>query len=219
MIHFEKTELIFSRFINEMCTFEPPIRSLKSIGTDLARAIFNGFASQITDLRLFLCALHLQKSDKRKLQQLVPKKGSDAINQILRDIYGCQYGSIMCGLADSKDPNDLNERIEKLKYKWEELCPGFYKWFVEKRKHRFESSVIESERQKSNIHGLFYNNGIESQHFKEKKEQCFEEGNIKMVIETMKTLIERQEDDEVRAIYSSGPYRQSKEFKRFEMTP
>ena len=82
MIHFEKTELIFSRFINEMCTFEPSIRSLKSIGTDLERAIFNGFASQITDLRLFLCALHLQKSDKRKLQQLVPKKRSEAINQI-----------------------------------------------------------------------------------------------------------------------------------------
>ena len=72
-------------------------------------------------------------------------------------------------MADSKDPNDLNERIEKLKYKWEELCPGFHEWFVEKRKHLFEWSVIESERQKSNIHGLFYNNGIESQHFKEKK--------------------------------------------------
>ena len=201
MIHFEKTELIFSHFINEMCTFEPPIRSLKSIGTDLERTIFNGCASQITDLRLFLCALHLQKSDKRKLQQLVPKKGSVAIDQILRDIYGCQYGSIEeYGLADSKDPSDLNERIEKLKDKWEELCPSFHKWFVEKRKH-------ERERQKSNIHGLFYNIGIESQHFKEKKEQCFEEGNIKMVIETMKTLIERQEDDEVRAIYASGPYR------------
>ena len=77
-----------------MCTFEPPIRSLKSIGTDLERAIFNDFASQITDLRLFLCALHLQKGDERKLQQLVPKKGSVAINQILRDTYGCQYGSI-----------------------------------------------------------------------------------------------------------------------------
>ena len=135
MIHFVKTELIFSRFINEMCTFEPSIRLLKSIGTDLERATFNGFASQITDLKLFLCALHLQKSDKRKLQQLVPKKGSEAINQILRDIYSCQYGSIKkYGLADSKDPNDLNERIEKLKYKWEELCPGFHKWFVEKRK-------------------------------------------------------------------------------------
>ena len=67
-----------------MCTFEPSIRSLKSIGTDLERAIFNGFASQITDHRLFLCALHLQKIDKRKLQQLVPKKGSETINQILR---------------------------------------------------------------------------------------------------------------------------------------
>ena len=164
MIHFEKTELIFSRFINEMCTFESSIRSLKSIGTDLERAIFTDFASHITDLRLFLYVPYIckKKSDKRKLQQLVPKKGTEAINQILRDIYGSikEYG-----LADSKD---LNERIEKLKYKWEELCPGFHKWFVEKRKHHFEWSVIESERRKSNIYGLFYNNGIESQHFKEK---------------------------------------------------
>ena len=202
MIHFDKTELKFSHFFNEMRHFEPSIRPLKSIGTYLERAIFNGFASQITDLRLFLCALHLQKSDKRKFQQLVPKTASEAITQILRDIYGCQYGSIKeYGLTDSKDPNDLNERIEKSKYIWEELCPGFHKWFVEKRKHLFESSVIESEGQKSNIHGVCYNNGIESQHIKEKKEQGFEEGNIKIVIETMKTLIEKEEDYEVRAIY------------------
>jgi len=43
IIHFEKTD------------FQPLIHGLKAIGTDIEKAIFNGFASQIKDLKLFLC--------------------------------------------------------------------------------------------------------------------------------------------------------------------
>ena len=38
-----------------MCSFQSKIKNLKKIGTDQEMAIYNGFASQISDLDLLLC--------------------------------------------------------------------------------------------------------------------------------------------------------------------
>ena len=62
----------------------------------------------------------------------------------------------------------------------------------------------------------FIINGIESQHFKEKNEQSFRKSDVEEVIETIKVMIERQQDDEIRALYSSGPYRLADAYKHFE---
>ena len=56
---------------------------------------------------------------------------------------------------------------------------------------------------------------MESQHFWEKNEQCFKKGNILEVISTLKSSVKRQEDDEIKAIYGSGPYYLSQLFKKF----
>ena len=121
------------------------------------------------------------------------------------------------GLADSKDANDLTARLESLRESWENLCPGFHKWFVSKRKAVFQNSVIECARKNTNVHGLFYNNSIECQHYLEKKEQSFRKGTVEDVIKTFKSLVERQQDEEVRAIYRSGPYRLSDCYQKFEV--
>ena len=113
IVHFEKDVFLFSRFASEMLTYQPAISNLKTIGTDLEKAIFNGFLSQIKDLKLLLCVFHLQQSDKRKLTELKPKGGSQAINTTLADIHGRQYNTMMeYELADSKDANDLTARLE-----------------------------------------------------------------------------------------------------------
>ena len=220
MIHFNKEEFTFSRFISEMCTYNPGIKELKVIGTDLEKAIFNGFASQIAGVKVLLCVLHLQKNDKAKLSELSPKGSTPSINRILADIYGRRYGTIKeLGLADSKDPMELSERLEKLKESWEKLCPGFYGWFVRNQKPLFEKSVIESARTNTNFQGLFYNNGIESQHFIEKKEQSFKKEDIAEVAETLKRIVERQQNDEIRRLYGSGPYHLAEPYKKFAIDP
>ena len=185
-----------------MCSFQPKIKNLKTIGTDQEMAIYNGFASQIPDLNLLLCVFHLQKSDERKTLQLNPQKGGS--RKINADIYGCQYGDVReYGLADSSDKEDLETRSRSLEERWELLCPGFYKWFNEKRKPIFESSVTESARKPTYVQGLYYNNIIEAQHVRQKIEQSFKAGTI---AGTLKTLIERQQNDEVRALDGSGSY-------------
>lgn len=54
-------------------------------------------------------------------------------------------------------------------------------------------------------------------HFKEKPEQRQKLESSLDVINTLEKMIERQQDDEVRAIYGSGPYKLSNEYNRFLM--
>ena len=199
LIHFQKDAFIFSRFASEMCSFQPNIRNLNAIGTDQDIAIYRGFATQIPDLKLLLCAYHLQKNDAQKIRELVRQKG--ALKNIICDIYGRNYGGVKeLGLVDSTDIDDFRIKLESLKSVWDNLCPGFHKWFSKNRASFFEQSVIESARTGTKVQGVYYNNSIESQHFWEKMEQSYKKGTVEEVISTLKKMVERQEDDEVRAI-------------------
>ena len=163
---------LFSRFASEMLTYQPAISNLKTIGTDLEKGILNDLLSQIKDLKLLLCVSHLQQNNKRKLTEINPKGGSQAINTILADSYGLHCSTMMeYERADSKDANDSAKRLELHRESRENLWPAFHKWFKSKRKPIFQNSVIERARKNTNVHGLFYNNSIECQHYLEKKEQ------------------------------------------------
>ena len=86
-----------------------------------------------------------------------------------------------------------------------------------KRKSIFQNSVIECARKNTNVHFLFYNSSIECHCYLENKEQSFRKGTVKNVIKTFKSLVERHQDEEVRTIYRSDPYRLSDRYKKFEV--
>ena len=214
IVLFEKNVFLFSHFAFEILTHQPAISNLKTIETDLGKAIFNGFLSEIKDLKLLLYGFHLQQNDERKLTELKPKGCSQIIDTVLADIYGRQYSTMIeYGLADSKDANNVATRLESLRESWKNLCLGFHKWLVNKRKVIFQNSITGCARKNTNVHGLFYNNSIECQHYLEKKEQSFRKGTLEDVIITFKSLVERQLNKEMRAIYKSGPYRLSDRYK------
>ena len=85
------------------------------------------------------------------------------------------------------------------------------------RKDLFKDKVIEEARQGSNVNGLYYNKNTESMHFKEKTEQCYRLLSSTDVIGTLRKIVERQEDDELRALYGNRPYKLSKEYCRFSV--
>ena len=119
-------------------------------------AIFNGFSSILPNLILLLCVYHLEQGDKQKIYSLVHQKG--AKQAIIADIYGCRYDGVQeHGLADSADPDDFHVKLENLQEEWDRLCPGFRKWFCEKRKPIFVQSVIETAGSGTAVQGLFYN--------------------------------------------------------------
>ena len=196
-----------------MCSFQPNIRNLNAIGTDQDMPIYRGFATQITDLKLLLCAYHLQKNDAQKMRELVCQKR--ALKNIIWDIYGHNYGGVKkLGLADSTNIDDFQIKLESLKSVWDNLCPGFHKWFSKNRASFFEQSMIESARTGIEVQGVYYNNSIETQRFREKMEQSFKKNCERRNFNIEKT-VDRQEDDKVRNIYGSGPYRLSTQYTKF----
>ena len=55
--------------------------------------------------------------------------------------------------------------------------------------------------------GPFYQNDVESQHFVEKVQQSFKKKSVRDAVLGLKTIIERRENEEVRAIHRAGSYR------------
>ena len=53
---------------------------------------------------------------------------------------------------------------------------------------------------------MFHQNDIESLHFIEKENQCFQKQSVVEAAQSLQGLIKRQENDKVRAIYGAGNY-------------
>ena len=93
------------------------------------------------------------------------------------------------------------QNYKSLQEEWDRLCPDFHKWFCKKRKPIFVQSVTETARSGTAVQGFFYNNNMEYQPFREKLEQSYKKGSLETVISTLRNYVERQENDEIRAIY------------------
>ena len=48
-------------------------------------------------------------------------------------------------------------------------------------------------------------------------EQSYKKGTVSDVISTLKKVVDRQEEDEVRAIYGPGPFHLSTQYAKFQM--
>ena len=222
MLHFTKDEETFRRFLLEMLGANPGLLNLHTIGTDMESAIFNGFHSILIKLFLLLCVRHLQERDEKAIEKLQSKlqtadkyKASNKQN-ILWDIYGKRTDDVFQqGLADAEDVDEFNAKLMSLKPRWDKLCTGFYNWFVSNRKKEFEQSVIKSARDGTNVRGLYYQNDIESKHAEQKRMQCFKKGTTIDVVNTMKELIKREDQQEVLALYGGDKYVLSSGYKQW----
>eukprot|EP00794_Sanderia_malayensis_P002387 gene2387-2747_t len=224
MFHFTKGPDSFSRLALELIAADPGLRNLKKVGVDMEEAIFSGFKHHIPDLKRLLCVRHLSSRDEEKLLKLLQvlkinqAQRNHAKSEIIKDIYGERKGNVYeYGLADSFDNEDFNVKLGSLEEKWGKLCPGFHEWFVRKRKAKLIESVIQSARTGTDTVGLYYQNDIESLHFVEKHNQSFGKLSTLEVISYMKKMHDRQDSDEIRAIYGAGRYVLSTEYKKFSV--
>ena len=222
MLHFTKDEEAFRRFCVELVSANPGIMNLRKVGVDMEAAIFNGFQSVITKLLQLYCARHLQERDQLAIDKCHQKskisddRKASYKKEIIWDIYGKRTNDTLeKGIAEASDSDLFNARLLSLQPRWDKLCPGFYNWFITHRKKEFIQSVIESAREGTNVCGLYYQNDIESQHAVEKRIQCFKMGSVLDAVSTIRTLITREENEEVLALYGSGNYVLSKPYKKW----
>lgn len=214
LLHMRKTPETFSRFATEFLLANSKLRNLTYLGTDLERALFQGFKHVLPDLKSLLCVKHMSDRDKKKLTQL----GAKGQKNFLADIYGINDGVVMeLGLASAEDEDDFKAKLDSLKENWEDLAPTFHDWFSRNRGKQFIESVIESAREGSGLDGLFYNNAIESLHSILKMETGNKKLGIIELISKVKVIIQRQRTEEVRAVYQSGKYRLANDYNQFQV--
>ena len=79
----------------------------------------------------------------------------------------------------------------------------------------FIESVIQSARDGTNIQGLYYQNDVESQHAVEKCIQHYKKEDVLVVINNLQRLSDRQDAEEVRALYGAGNYRLAESYRKF----
>ena len=151
LFHFTKDESTFTRFALEMIALDPEVINIKKIGSDMEKAIYNGVKAIIPSAGQLYCVRHLSQCDEKKLDKLLDKQKftssqrCSSKSSILKDIYGERKGSVYeYGLAEAQDFDDFNAKLVSLKEKWESLCPGFYAWFLKKRKVRKKCDCIST---------------------------------------------------------------------------
>ena len=73
LFQFTKDESISTRFALEMIALDPEITSIKKIGSDMEKAIYNGVKAIIPDSSQLYCVQHISQHDEKKLDILLNK--------------------------------------------------------------------------------------------------------------------------------------------------
>ena len=81
------------------------------------------------------------------------------------------------------------------------MCPEFFRWL--KKSEGYD------------VCGLYYQNDVESLHHVEKMNQNFEKKTVEEAIGNIQKLSDRQDSEEVRAIYGAGNYVLSAAYKQY----
>ena len=224
MLLFTKDKKTFGRVGLEILSASPKLKNISFIGVDLESAIFTRLKTVIPGLCRLICVRHLMKADESKLEDLLPKAGRNiadrklSLSEILKDIYGSKVANFYeYGIAEAIDPDDFNAKLESLEDRWEALSPGFHQWFVRNRKFLFLESVIQSKKLNSDSTGLYYQNDIESIHASEKRYQNFKKESIEVALSNIQKIIQRKENDKIRALYGANNYCLSPEYQKFHV--
>ena len=158
--HFTKDVTTFPQFALEI-KLHVITKDIRKVGVDLKKVIWLGLKQIFPISKPLYCVGQLQKRDKKKIEKLLSKTHSNAAekkkakSEIFNDLYGVREGGTYeNGLAESGNENDFLTKLNSLEKIWESLCPGFFEWFVLKRKQKFIESVIVSARYGTNLDGL-----------------------------------------------------------------
>ena len=183
------------------------------MGVDMESAIYLGFKNFIPSVNRLLSVRHWKQRDKKKLDKLLSRLKQNAAGDqqakfsILQDICGCRTGGFYeFGLVDAFSKEDFEVKRASLQEKWNWLCPEFFGWFKKKRSDFFVESVIQSARERSDVRGLYYQNDVESLHTLKRWIKISRKKAVKEAIGNIQKLSNRQDSEEIRAIYGAGSY-------------
>lgn len=113
------------------------------MGTDDEMALSNAVLSELPDATRLKCKIHKRNNVRKKLQ--VIKISTDCKGEIFTDIFGeVTGGTLFHGLYHERSPDAFDQKLADLHEKWENLAPGFFRWFEKEEADTFKTSMIES---------------------------------------------------------------------------
>ena len=143
IFYFTKDVNTFKRFGLEIQACDIRTRSVHKIGINMEEAFLQGLTAMFPNVQHLYCVHHLMQRGEQKINCLLQKldcRESERLRakkEILSDIYGERRGGLYeYGLAESSDGEQFPEKLISLEINWESRCPGFFKWFNQKRKKK-----------------------------------------------------------------------------------
>ena len=218
--HFRKTRECYRRFPGELVILKPELLGIKKVGHDLDKALSSGLTDIFQGATNLWCTQHLQERDCYQIRSMGGNQRTQT--RIMADIYGSQNEVLLqSGLADAEDESDFDAKLESLRATWEDLVPGFHRWFTCNRSRIFKECLVQSVRKECCIQGRFYTNGLELKH-KLQKKRLKEEDIPKEVAAVTNTLQKWHDDyyvEESRALRGLGKYRLAPGYDHFYVDP
>ena len=139
----------------------------------------------------------------------------------MADIYGTQNSLLENGLTDAENEEDFNIKLTSLQVVWDNIVPGFHKWFKKWRSDISIDCLNLSSRQHHGISKGFITNRLELKHRLQKKVLTENKvpKQIASVSQSLKKWIETYFKKARRSAHVIGKYRLSSEFSSFYVDP
>lgn len=198
LIHTEANEGVYRLFASDLVNARPSLSAMRFLGSDRQRALYNGFKVHMKDLKLILCRKHVEDNVNRYLatqHNLSSAHKLDFFNDIFTDLIECL------------DERDFTECVQDLKYKWDEMSPSLYTWFMKYQFDSFKNSLIQGCRNEAGLIGKhYYNNACESANSVFKR-YVDRRTPLSKLVDEWSSLINSQQNNLDRAVIDEGNFR------------
>ena len=218
----------FPEYLNFFKTLQEhntEVANIKAIGTDGELALINALLTTLNKKVIHLrCKTHDRNNIKQKLMDLGYPLHMRM--EILKDIYGFTEGNIFhSGLYDAEDEKDFKEKLLVCKERWAQLekkhnnqvSGTFFKYFEKEKAEVFIGHMIKPVRKASNITSSngFHQTGSEWANKIIKDDLDYKRLKAPAVLNHLKKLTQRHYDEVKKAVYGTGEYELSQDYKHF----
>ena len=232
LIHYKKEFRNYNFFLSSLIGLNKKLAYVKAVGTDGEVNLIESVEHQFRSAILLRCFRHLQANIERHLQGKKISNGS--VKCFVQEIFGWTDadGARKSGLVDCYSEEDFYEALTGLKEKWiereqQDLSPAvigegdtFYDWFVRYKAVDFCKGTLVSIREGAGLGSppaAYYTNPNEAINSAIKNKTNYKKQQLPLFIESMKELVDQQQEEVEKAIVGGGKYSIGAAYKSYEV--
>ena len=212
-IHVKKDFEAYHFFASSLVSKQPQLAKLHCFGTNGEAALVKAFSAVFPGAIHLRCFLHFRQNIEQKLREF--GIGAAAVKEYKKDIFGDPI-QLQFGLVDSSSESDLDNKLDQLEKKWDDLeipfnfPPEFHSWFKVYCREVIAMSMLHPVQEKAGLgcppspyytNDIEYKNNILKQHLHRKP------STLPDFVDSMKALITNQRTEVEKAVASHGEYR------------